>query len=257
MLVQGLLERGVGNQGQEGAGHAVARAVGHDGKPAFRVVVELVEVAADDVARLPDQAGIGQPALQRRGRHAQHRALDDAGVIDALHDVAVALRLLFGNHAHQVQAIAQAREPPLLDHQEAVRQRLLAGFDGQQGQGLDGGAGIDDQRLLVHEGDAALLVEQLLVKGLGDLRQEKRSVDQADRPALLQNRQAAELPVAREDLVDLGVGVFRRHRHAGHCQIGGNRLCNAGLGPQRGGSQLVGKGHGPAPAVSGVKGCAD
>ncbi len=222
----------------------MARAIGHRGKPAVGVFEEQVEVAADGVARLPDEAGIAQASLQAGGRDAQHRALDHARVLDALHDVAVAFGLLLGDHAHQLQAVAHADEAAVLDDQEAVGQRLLARLHRQQRELLDGDVGLDDQRLLVHEGDAALLLEQLLVEGLGDLREEQRAVDQADRPAVLEHRQAAHLAMAAEDLVDLGVGVLGRDGHAGLRQIAGHGLRETGLSPAHGRGHLFNGGHG-------------
>src|SRR5258706_10861675 len=51
-----LAQAAGGDQRHEGAGHAVARAIGHGGKPAIAVLAELVEVAADHIARLPDRS---------------------------------------------------------------------------------------------------------------------------------------------------------------------------------------------------------
>jgi hypothetical protein len=65
-FAQGLAQCGRGDQGHEGAGHAVARAVGDGGEPAARVALEKVEVAADHVARLPFQVGVGQGGAQGR-----------------------------------------------------------------------------------------------------------------------------------------------------------------------------------------------
>jgi hypothetical protein len=74
-FAQGLAQCGRGDQGHEGAGHAVARAVGDGGEPAARVALEKVEVAADHVARLPFQVGVGQ----RGGRAASEGAAARAG----------------------------------------------------------------------------------------------------------------------------------------------------------------------------------
>ncbi len=206
----------------------MARAIGQRGEPAVFERGKVIEISADHIARLPDQARVAERSGQRLTRGAQHRALDGAGVVDAVHDLAVLLGLHVRDHAHQLQAMPDAKEAAVARDDEAIGKRFLAILHRLEGQGLDAHGGIDHQRLLVHEGDAALAVVQLAVIGLAHLRHEDCTIDQADRRVVLGHRQAVKVPVLAEHIEDFLIVLFRGHRWRGDAEILGTGLPEAG-----------------------------
>jgi hypothetical protein len=78
-------------------------------------------------------------------------------------------------------------------HDKAVDQGLFAHLDSLEGQRLDAHVGIDDQRLLVHERDTALLAVQLAMERLAHLRQKNIAIDKPDRPIFFSHGEACHV----------------------------------------------------------------
>ena len=173
-----------------------------------------IVVAADDIARLPVHEIVAERPLHRGLRRPQKRLLDDAGVIDALGEQAILLRLQIGDRAHQIPAVAHAQVAPVQGQDETVRQALAPGIHDQKTELRNGDGLVHDQRFLVHERDTAPAAVDFAVKGPRHHIHEQISVDESDRDVILDDRQCDQILMPgerRQHVVVRMGGRDRRH----------------------------------------------
>jgi hypothetical protein len=72
----------------------------------------VIEVATDDIARLPHHRRAAKLGREAVIGSAQHCALNHAGVFDALRDLAVLLRLHLGHRAHEFHPLPTPEKRP-------------------------------------------------------------------------------------------------------------------------------------------------
>jgi hypothetical protein len=143
------------------------------------------------------------------------------------------------HRTHQLQAVAHAGEQAFAGDDETIGQGFFAVLHGFHGQRVYVGAGVHDQRLLVHEGDAALLAVQLHAERLAELGQEDAAVDQADGAVAFHHGQADQVAVAGEDLEHLLVGLVGRHAGHGSAQVRSAGWAETGPGIAQVGAGLI------------------
>ena len=120
-----------------------------------------------------------------------------------------------GDLAHQILAGAQAHIAAPLGQDEALHQMAPLTLRQAVGQLLDADVLFDDQRARVHQLAAGLAPEQLLAERPHEALQKRVTLDQPDRPAVVDHRhcmQRAVLLEARENLRTRGIRAHRRDR---------------------------------------------
>src|SRR3989344_355677 len=120
-------------------------------------------------ATVPNQVGIWTGPCQGIQGAAQSGLLNHTRILNAVHDLAVSRGLHICHDPHKLQTVADAGESAVARDDEAVGQGFLSVLHRFERQRIDVQGLVDDQRLLVHERNAALSTVQFLPELLAHL----------------------------------------------------------------------------------------